>query len=74
MLAESIREGSVPVEFELLHFNTSGVIDGVERLRLLSDDEALARARDVRSRSRVEVWRGSRRVGVIPPVSAAGAA
>ncbi len=63
----------MPVEYQFLHFNASGVIDSAERLRLPGDDDALARARSVRSRTRIEVWSGSR-VGVVPPVSGVGAA
>ncbi len=69
-----IVSGFVPIEYQFLHFNVSGVIDSAERLRMAGDDEALARAKDSRSRSRIEVWSGSRRVGVVPPVSGAGAA
>ncbi len=64
----------MPMEYQFLHFNTSGVIDSAERVRLSGDDDALTRARAARSRSKIEVWSGSRRVGVIPPVSGAGAA
>lgn len=62
------------VEYQFLHFNPGGVIDSAERLRLPGDDEAMARARSVRAAVRIEVWSGSRRVGVVPPVSGAGAA
>jgi len=68
------RSGFVPVEYQFLHFNTAGVIDSAERVRLPGDDDALNRARSARSRTRIEVWSGSRCVGVVPPVSGAGAA
>jgi hypothetical protein len=61
-------------EYQFLHFNTAGVIDSAERLRLAGDEDALARARAAVADARIEVWRGGQRIAVVPPALFSGAA
>ena len=57
-------------EYQLVRLNISGLIDIADRCRFADDGAAMARASEMAHTSRVEVWAGKQRVGVVFPVSA----
>lgn len=55
------------VEYQIFRLNAAGIVDSAERVRLADDDAALSLAREWQDTARIEIWAGSRKVGVVPP-------
>lgn len=55
-------------EYRFFKLNFSGVVDSAERLRLPDDDAAVGHARSFGNGSAVEVWAGTRKLAVVPPL------
>lgn len=55
------------MEYRFFRHNAAGIVDTAESVRLDDDDAALAYGMALRHAALVEVWAGSRRVGLVPP-------
>ena len=68
MRRSSVGSGSfVQIEYRFFRLNAAGIVDSAERLRLPNDEAAIEHARALRDEARIEIWAGSRKVGVTPP-------
>lgn len=54
-------------EYRLFRINAGGMVDTAVVLRFADDASALDHAQDFGDGRLVEVWRGGRRIGNVPP-------